>query len=131
MLAENRSLTPRERERLTRALNTLPTGTYFGGGRWVYHGRTKPLDEPIDPAPYLGALDSLRIVSRCGCGEPFCHTVQFQRFRAGHTRVFIHIDTEADLDIITFVDEDSRELAEMEVIQHRLIDSSRPARSHP
>ena len=111
-----RPLTDQEKEWLKQALALLPTGEYFGGGRWVdaLTGEVAPPDPPIDPEPYLKQLDSLMVVGRCQCGDPRCHTVWFQPQRC-RSYVLVHTSTGDGRELVVFVDSEGR-LTELEVI---------------
>lgn len=113
-----RSLTDQEKAWLRQALSLLPTGEYLGGGRWrdVKTGKTKPLDPPIDPEPYLAQIEDLVVVARCGCGSPNCCTVDFQHFRPGRSVALVHTNTDDGRDLIVFEDEETGYLTQLEVI---------------
>ena len=114
----NREVTKQERNWLIKGLSTLETGKYFGGGRWIDSetGKQKPLDEPIDPDYLLGQVDHLRVVSKCDCGEPDCHTVRFQNFESGKSVALVCDSTDDGRILIIHINEDSGLLAELEVI---------------
>lgn len=113
-----RLLTKQEREWLCLAISLLPTGEYLGGGRWkdVKTGETKPLDPPIDPEPYLAQIENLMVVARCGCGDPNCHTVDFQHYRPGRSVALAHTNTDDGRELIVFEDEETGHLTQLEVI---------------
>lgn len=113
-----RPLTEEEKGWLRQALALLPTGEYMGGGRWhdPILGGTMPPDPPIDPEPYLAQIDDLVVTSRCDCGDPGCHTVQFQHFREGRSVALVHTTTGDGRQLIVFVDADTGMLSELEVI---------------
>lgn len=113
-----RPLTERERAWLVQALFLLPTGEYMGGGRWVDEetGEVAPLDPPVDPAPYLAQLDGLVVVERCGCGNHACETVTFRGYRPGHAVALVHTETDDGRVLIVYVDEETDELVELEVV---------------
>lgn len=113
-----RPLTTKEKAWLHRALSLLPAGEYLVGGQWedVETGEVKPLDPPIDPGPYLAQIDSLVVVSKCKCGNPGCHTVDFQHFRSGKSVALVHTHTEDGRELIVFEDEETNFLTQLEVI---------------
>jgi hypothetical protein len=113
-----RPITEQERAWLMRGLESLPTGEYQGGGKWieVETNQVKPLDEPVDPTLWLEQIDGLMVVGQCMCGESNCHTVRFRR--AGEGRV-VALATSSTADrrmLIIHIDDDSGELAELEII---------------
>lgn len=111
-----RPLTDQEKEWLRRALALLPTGKHLGGGRWRDEaGRLKPLDPPVDPAPYLAQIETLEVVDRCHCGDPDCHTVYFRGWKPGGGLALVHTSAEDGRELIVFVDEADR-LVELEII---------------
>lgn len=107
----NRKLTVQEKKWLIRGLNSLKTGEYFGGGRWVdmETGETLPPDEPIDPQPFLEQINNLRVIYKCKCGDKNCHTIHFQHFRKGKSVAIVNYYTEDDRMLIIFIDEESRQ----------------------
>ena len=114
----NRKLTEQEKKWLIRGLNTLKTGKYFGGGRWVdmKTGKTLPLDKPIDPRPFFNQIDDLRVVYKCKCGDKNCHTVHFQHYCRGKSVAIISYYTKDGRRLIIFVNEQTRKLSELEII---------------
>lgn len=90
----------------------------MGGGHWVdvETNEIVPLDDVVDQRPYLGQIDSLQVVSQCKCGEPNCHTVQFQYFRPGKSAGLVCYHTEDKRQLIIHVDEDTNLLSELEII---------------
>lgn len=84
----------------------------------VESGEVLPLDDPIDPLPYLTQIQELRVVSKCGCGDPNCHTIRFQNFGPGpRTSVaIVTYHTEDDRMLIIFEDEETGMLSELEII---------------
>ena len=114
-----RDLTKQEKDWLIQGLQTLKTGEYFGGGNWIEMetGKIKPLDEPIDPQFFLNQIIWLRVVSKCDCGEPNCHTVRFQKEGYSKSRVAI-VTTyiEDGRMLIIHIDEESGIIIELEVI---------------
>jgi hypothetical protein len=113
-----RPITDQERTWLERGIETLPTGEYQGGGKWVAvdTNKIKPLDEPIDPTYWLQQLDGLTVVAQCLCGESNCHTVRFRRSGAGRLVALATSSTPDRRMLIVHIDEDSGELAELEII---------------
>lgn len=114
----NRALTEQEKKWLLRGLNTLGTGEYFGGGKWVDMETNErlPLDELVDPQHLINQVANLRVVGECGCGEPRCHTVQFQHYERGKSAAVVCYQTEGKRMLIIHVNEDSGRLAELEII---------------
>ena len=114
----NRALTEQEKEWLLRGLKTLGTGEYFGGGNWIDTETNKrlPLDEPVDPQHLINQINNLRVIGECGCGEPNCHTVQFQNYERGKSAAIVCYHTEDKRMLIIHVNEDSGQLAELEII---------------
>ena len=113
----NRALTKQERDWMVRGLETLRTGEYFGGGKWVEldTNKKKELDQPIDPGPYLHQIDELRVVDKCTCGEPKCHTVKFQNFEIGKSVAIVCSSTEDKRMLIIHINEETGRLAELEI----------------
>jgi hypothetical protein len=113
-----RPITDQEREWLKRGLETLPTGEYEGGGTWIdmETNEVKPLDEPIDPTFWLDQVDGLTVVGQCMCGESNCHTVRFRRAGAGSIVALATSATSDGRMLIIHIDDDSGELAELEII---------------
>ena len=119
MVPENRPLTDKERHWLITNLALLAVGLQVGGGHWVNADTGDPLppSEPEDPTPYLAQIGRLRVVGKCGCNDPTCHTIMFRDYRtvnAIRTLVCGHTD-DRRLAIID-VDDDSGELIGLEVI---------------
>lgn len=114
----NRKLIKQERDWLISGLNSLKTGEYFGGGRWIdtETGETKQLDEPIDPKYWLDKIDNLRVISKCNCGESNCHTVQFQNFEPKKVVALVCDSTDDGRMLIIHIHEDSGLIAELEII---------------
>jgi len=114
----NRELTKQERDWLIIGLSSLKTGEYFGGGQWIdtETGKTKPLDEPIDPNYWLDQVDILRVVSKCNCGESNCHTVQFQNFEPKKSIALVCDSTDDGRMLIIHIHEDTGLIAELELI---------------
>jgi hypothetical protein len=114
----NRELTSQERAWLRSGLASLATGEYFGGGSWINTetGAAKPLDEPVDPSYWLEQIDTLRVVGQCDCGEPNCHTVQFQDFETGSVRGLVSYHTEDGRILNILINERTGRIAEPEVI---------------
>ena len=118
----SRELTIQEREWLIRGLSSLETGEYFGGNRWIdtKTGEIKAIDEPIDPKFWLDQIDNLRVVGKCGCGKPSCHTVQFQNFEKGKIETIVSYYTEDKRILNISIHEDSGLLAELEIIKEKM-----------
>ncbi len=59
-------MTDQERAWLMRGLESLPTGEYQGGGKWVEvaTNKVKPVDEPINSAFWLQQIDGLTVVGQ-------------------------------------------------------------------
>ncbi len=115
----NRELTEQERGWLIRGLNSLETGEYFGGNRWVdtQTGEIKNIDEPIDPKFWLDQIDDLRVVGKCSCGKQSCHTVQFQNFEKGKVEAIVSYYTEDKRILNILIHEESGLIAELEVVK--------------
>ena len=113
-----RSLTEQEREWLCLGLVTLAKGEAWGGGNWIEieTGKVKPKDEPIDPQRWIDQIDGLRVVGQCQCGEPNCHTVQFQHFVPGRVVGIVAYHTDDGRHLNILVNEDTGLLAELEVV---------------
>lgn len=113
----NRPITDQEHAWLIRGLKTFETGEYEGGGNATdaKTGETLPPPEPIDPAPYLAQLDGLRVVGKCGCGQPNCHTIKFQHHGEGSSAAFVTHHTEDERLLIVFENDDGM-LSELEII---------------
>lgn len=114
----NRLLTQQEKSWLIRGLNTLATGEYFGGGRWVdtKTNKTKKLDKPINPEFFIEQIENLRVIGSCNCGEANCHTVQFQNFEIGKLVNLVFYNTEDKRMLLIHINEDTNQLAELEII---------------
>ena len=114
----NRELTEQEKKWLIRGLETLKTGEYFGGGRWVDldTNETKKLDEPVDAEFFLQQIDELQVVDKCLCGDATCHTVKFQNFKRGKSVAIVCSSTEDKRMLIIHINEDTGHLAELEII---------------
>ena len=114
----DREITKQERDWLIKGLNTLETGQYFGGGRWIdtKSGETKPIDEPVDPKYWFNQIDNLRVVGKCDCGESNCHTVKFQNFESGKVVALVCDSTYDGRMLIIHIHEDSGLIAELEII---------------
>ncbi|HEY0048829.1 MAG TPA: hypothetical protein VGB68_06075 [Pyrinomonadaceae bacterium] len=114
----NRPLTEQEKEWMIRGLKTLETGEYFGGGNWIdtKANEIKPLDEPVNSEYFLNQIDNLRVVGKCNCGAPDCHTIQFQHFDKGKSASLVCYHTEDNRMLIILINEDTGKLAELEII---------------
>jgi hypothetical protein len=114
----NRALTEQEKGWLLRGLNTLGTGEYFGGGNWIDMETNErlPLSEPVNPQHLIEQIDNLSVVGECGCGEPNCHTVQFQNYERGKSEAIVCYHTEDKRMLIIHVHADSGLLAELEIV---------------
>ncbi len=113
-----RPLTDQERAWLIRGLNSLATGEYADGGRWIEKktGEVKPLDPPQDPSSWLDQVDSLRVIGQCNCGEPNCHTVQFQDFEGSQVVAIVTYHTEDGRLLNVLINERTGRIAELEII---------------
>ncbi len=113
-----RKLSEQEKLWLICGLNTLKTGEYFGGGKWVdvATNETKELDEPIDAQFFLEQIDGLRVVRKCNCGDATCHTVMFQNFETGKSVAIVCGNTEDKRMLIIHINKDTGLLAELEII---------------
>ncbi len=116
----NRKLTKQEKDWLIRGLKTLATGEYHGGGQWVdgETGKLKPLDKIKDPEPFLKQIDELRVVHKCKCDDPDCHTVHFQHFERGKCGAIVVIQLKDGRGRMLIIDvhKESKMLAGLEVI---------------
>jgi hypothetical protein len=79
-------------------------------------GKTKLLEEPIDPKFWLEQIDHLRVVGKCRCGKSKCHTVQFQHFQKGKVEAIVSYYTDDRRMPNIHAHEDSGLLAELEII---------------
>jgi hypothetical protein len=114
----DRELTEQKKTWLRRGLESLSRGEHWGGGTWIdtKTGKTKPRDEAIDPQFWLDQIEGLRVVSQCNCGEPNCHTVQFQNFKSGRVAGIVTYHTGDGRHLNILVNEDKGLLAELEII---------------
>lgn len=114
----NRELTEQEKKWLIQGLKSLETGEYAGGGNWIdlKTNEILPLDKPITPDFFLNQIEYLRVVGKCGCGEPNCHTVQFQHFEVGKSDNLVIYHTDDNRMLIIMINEETGMLSELEVI---------------
>ncbi len=114
----DRELTKQERDWLVRGLNSLKTGEYSGGNRWIdtETGKIKPLEETIDPKFWLEQIDNLRVVGKCRFGKIKCHTVQFQHFEKEKVEAIVSYYTDDSRMLNIHIHVDSGLLAELEII---------------
>lgn len=118
MTREGRELTAGEREWLILGLRTVATGEAWGGGRWVDTGTglIEPRDSLVDPRPLLDQVDSLRVVGRCECGDPRCHTIRFQHYERGKSVAIVSHSTDDGRLLVIHVHEQTGLLAELEIV---------------
>jgi hypothetical protein len=83
---------------------------------WEKKMLVRGLSSLRDAGPYLGQIDSLQVVDKCGCGSPGCHTVKFHHYRKGYSYAVAHARTDDGRDIIIFADEETGWLTELEII---------------
>lgn len=76
------------------------------------------LDKPelIDSKPLLEQIDGLRVVSKCGCGESSCHTVQFQHVQQGTLETIVNHYTDDGRMLNIDINEETGLIAQLEVI---------------
>ena len=117
-MTAGRPLTLQERAWLVEGLQTLAAGEHFGGGQWTdaETNTVKPRDEPVDPAPYLAQVDSLRVVGRCECGEINCHTIRFQDYGLGEHSALVMSRTDDGRLLIISISEATERIVELEVV---------------
>ncbi len=65
---------------------------------------------------YVEQIKDLRVVYKCSCGEPNCHTVHFQYFERAKSVSLVNSSTVDGRWLIIFKNEDSERLAELEII---------------
>ncbi len=114
----NRGITKQEKDWLLKGLGTLKSGKYFGSGRWIdtETGKTRPLDEPVDPAYWLNQIENLRVIDKCHCGESNCYTVKFRNFESGKSVALVCDSTDDGRMLIIHINEDNGLIAELEII---------------
>ncbi|MFC1579489.1 hypothetical protein ACFL4N_01100 [Thermodesulfobacteriota bacterium] len=114
-----RELTDQERGWLVSGLKSLSEEHqvppvhrhYISAGKTV-------LDEPelIDPKPLIEQIDGLLVVSECRCGQPSCHTVQFQHTEQGKLETIVNHYTDDGRMLNIDINEETGFIAGLEVI---------------
>ncbi len=61
-------------------------------------------------------MPGLRVVRKCPCGDRFCHTVEFAREGSGDVSLLVDHYTEDRRLLLIFANEESGEIAELEII---------------
>ena len=62
-------------------------------------------------------IDSLVVIGRCQCGDPNCHTVQFQHHRGGHSEKIVELALDDGRTLSIYVDRERGLLSQLEVIK--------------
>ena len=62
-------------------------------------------------------IDSLVVIGRCQCGDPDCHTVQFQHHRAGFSEKIIEMVLEDGRTMSIFVDRERGLITSLDVVK--------------
>ena len=62
-------------------------------------------------------IDSLIVIGRCQCGDPDCHTIQFQHHRGGFSEKIVEMALEDGRTLSIYVDRERGLLSGLEVIR--------------
>jgi hypothetical protein len=111
----NRKLTRQEKIWLLRGLRSLKAYQFKDRKLKGKHSILGKFFKNINVKNALKTLDSLRVISKCGCGDPKCHTVQFQHFKPFQSIGFIDRTGDHRYLLIGF-DKKTKMLSEIEVI---------------
>jgi hypothetical protein len=111
----NRKLTRQERIWLLRGLRSLKACQVKDKKLKGKHSILGKFFKNIDVKKTLKTLNELKVIGKCGCGDPKCHTVQFQHFKPFQSIGFVDRTGDHRYLLIGF-DKKTKMLTELEVI---------------
>lgn len=71
----------------------------------------------VEPEELRSQIDSLVIIGKCQCGDPDCHTVQFQHFQPGCSYKIVETKLEDDRTMRIFINGENGLLSGLEIIR--------------
>jgi hypothetical protein len=71
----------------------------------------------LDNDEFINQLDSLIIIGKCQCGDPECHTVQFQHYRAGYSIKLVEMILEDGRIMRIFINRELGLVSGLEIIR--------------
>jgi hypothetical protein len=86
-----RLLTKQEKEWLDRGFEAYKAGKDI---RFKSQSKTIPNTAGLNLDLLVQEIESLRVISKCDCGDPECHTIRFQNYEPGYSREIITYHTE-------------------------------------
>ncbi len=113
----NRKLTKQEMDWLIFGLEYSQTDEYLKRRKQTFKsaGKSTNIKSP-DLKFYLEQIDKLRVVRKCKCADPDCHTIKFQNFERGKCAVIIDAQIEDGRLLMIDIHKETKFLAGLEVI---------------
>lgn len=62
-------------------------------------------------------IDSLIVIGKCQCGDPNCHTIQFQHHRCGQSEKIVELSLEDGRILSIYIDRERGLITQLEIIK--------------